>query len=377
MDAQIVIVGGGFYGCCLALYLRSISDRIVLVERHDELLTEASRINQARVHFGFHYPRSFVTALRSRELSVSFARDFEPAVVSDFQMLYAVARHGSKVSTERFSRMFEDMRAPIAPAAPTVAALFASELIAGVFDCTEYAFDWTALRDHLAQRLEASGVRLITGAEAVRVYQRDGYNILELGAGGTIRSELLFNVTYGGLNRLPLASGFAPLPLKYELAEVALVDPPEELAGKAVTVMDGPFFSMMPFPAQQLYSLTHVRYTPHRSWTDTPGEPYRDRASHFPDPPSRWKHMVADAARYMPCLTGTQHRQSLFTAKTVLTRNERDDGRPILLHCHSVEPPFFSVMGGKIDNIYDLFEILPGIDRRFAGAHTSHLFGRG
>ena len=362
MDADIAIVGGGFYGCCLALMLRSVAERVVLVERREALLTEASQVNQARVHAGFHYPRSFVTALRSRELSARFARDFPQAVVNDFQMLYAVARHRSKVSTERFRRMFADMAAPIAPAAPADAALFDPALVEGVFACDEFAFDWTVLQQFLAERLAAQGVKVITGEAALGLDQHDGANVVALGSGRSIRAPLLFNVTYAGLNALPLAGGFAPLPLKYELAEIALLDPPPELSGRAVTVMDGPFFSAMPFPAERLYSLTHVRYTPHRSWVDG-SEP------EALDSPSRWKHMVADAQRFLPCLVGADYRKSLFAVKTVLTRNERDDGRPILLHRHSERPGFFSVMGGKIDNIYDLFDVLPQVDPALAGAH--------
>jgi len=377
MEAEIVIVGGGFYGCCLALFLRSVCERIVLVERHADLLTEASQVNQARVHAGFHYPRSFVTALRSRELSAAFARDFSDAVVTDFQMLYALARHRSKVSTGRFHRMFKDMRAPIAPASAADAALFDPAMIEGVFACTEHAFDWTVLRNRLATRMQAAGIRVVTGEEAVDLVQRDGLNHVELASGRTIGAPLLFNVTYGGLNRLPLAAGFEPLPLKYELAELALVTPPPELAGRAVTVMDGPFFSAMPFPAEQAYSLTHVRYTPHRSWIDGPAGDGAKGAGGpggaVEDPPSRWLHMAADARRYMPCLGAVEYRKSLFATKTVLTRNERDDGRPILLHRHSAEPGFLSVMGGKIDNIYDLFEILPAVDPRLAGAHAGNL----
>ena len=112
-DPDVVIVGGGFFGCCLALFLRSVARRVVLVEQRDELLAHASRVNQARVHTGFHYPRSFVTALRSRELSTRFAADFPEAIRSDFQMLYAIARRRSRVTTARFRRMFEDMGAPI------------------------------------------------------------------------------------------------------------------------------------------------------------------------------------------------------------------------------------------------------------------------
>ena len=61
----------------------------------------------------------------------------------------------------------------------------------------------------------------------------------------------------------------------------------------------------MPFPAERLYSLTHVRYTPHRSWVDG-SEP------EALDSPSRWKHMVADAQRFLPCLVGADYRKSLF-----------------------------------------------------------------
>ena len=57
-----VVIGGGFYGCCLALYLRSISARVLVVEAGPRLMDRASRVNQARVHTGFHYPRSAATA---------------------------------------------------------------------------------------------------------------------------------------------------------------------------------------------------------------------------------------------------------------------------------------------------------------------------
>lgn len=374
-DYDFVIVGGGFYGCCLALYLRSISDRILVVEEQHELLTRASRVNQARVHFGFHYPRSFVTALRSRELSARFAEDFGDAVVDDFQMLYAIARRRSKVSKERFHRMFLDMRAPITLAGQTDTALFNPDLIEGVFNCTEFAFDWTVLRARLESRMAEHGITLWRGEVAEKVSFRDGRCVVDLASGGGATAKALFNVTYAGINPLLMASGFDPLPMKHELAEVALVTPPPELVGKAVTVMDGPFFSMMPYPAEDLYSLTHVRYTPHMSWVDTPGGRSAYAVAEALPKVTRWRHMMMDTRRYLPCAGGLEYQKSLFDVKTVLTRNERDDGRPILLHRHHAGPDFYSVMGGKIDNIYDLFDVLPGLNPAFAGADARFLLG--
>ena len=61
MRVDVMVVGGGFYGCALALHLRRSFERVVIVEREDGLLRRASYNNQARLHNGYHYPRSFRT----------------------------------------------------------------------------------------------------------------------------------------------------------------------------------------------------------------------------------------------------------------------------------------------------------------------------
>ncbi len=374
-DYDVVIIGGGFFGCCLALYLRSICDRILVIEREPDLLTQASRVNQARVHTGFHYPRSFVTALRSARLRDRFAREFSDAVVDDFQMLYGIARRRSKVTAARFHAMFRDMRTPIAPARVGDSALFNPDLVEGVFACDEFAFDWTVLRRALAYRLDHYGIDMLTGRSAQSVLSRAEGCCILLDDGTAATGRYTFNVTYSGLNSLLLASGLPPLPLKHELAEVALIVPPPELAGRGVTLMDGPFFSTMPYPSRGLYSLTHVRYTPHFSWVDRPSERGVLSPPRATMQESRWRHMMLDAQRYLPVLAGLEYRESLVTVKTILTKNEVNDGRPILVHRHQGPGNFYSVLGGKIDNIYDLFEALPELSPAFCGADMRFVIG--
>src|SRR6185295_3702541 len=112
-----------------------------------------------------------------------------------------------------------------------------------------------------------------------------------------ISTPIVINATYSRLNDLLTHSGASAIPVKLELAEMALVEPPPELAGAAVTVMDGPFFSLMPYPSRGLHTLSHVRYTPHCSWQGTDV----DADAVLAEPrESRFSHMVRDAARFVP-----------------------------------------------------------------------------
>lgn len=113
----------------------------------------------------------------------------------------------------------------------------------------------------------------------------------------------------------------------------------------------------MPFPARGLHTLSHVRYTPHLNWNDVEGlDPYEKLKQY--DRATRVDRMVRDVARYIPSLHSATYTDSLFEVKTVLVKNEGDDGRPIFFEKHQNLPGCYSILGGKIDNIYDVLETL-------------------
>jgi hypothetical protein len=62
--------------------------------------------------------------------------------------------------------------------------------------------------------------------------------------------------------------------------------------------------------------------------------------------------------RYLPAMSKARYVESLFEVKTVLTKTESDDARPILFKKHLELPGCYSILGGKIDNIYDILEKL-------------------
>jgi glycine/D-amino acid oxidase-like deaminating enzyme len=194
--------------------------------------------------------------------------------------------------------------------------------------------------------LRAAGVELRLG-EVGRLEGADARGATLSVGGETVRARYAFNCTYGALDAVGvrLRTG-----LKKELAEIALIEPAPAFAGIGVTVMDGPFFSTMPFPARGCHSLSHVRYTPHAAWIDpedavAPSE-------------SRVEAMLRDGARYMPPLARARPLGSLFDIKVVLLRAEQDDARPILFEASPDSPRVISVLGGKIDNVYDVLDVL-------------------
>src|SRR5262249_38483717 len=90
-----LIIGGRLYGCVVALTLARRGKHVVIVEREQKLLARASYNNQARVHQGYHYPRSYLTGLRSAMNFARFVEEFADCIDRDFEHVYAIARDRS------------------------------------------------------------------------------------------------------------------------------------------------------------------------------------------------------------------------------------------------------------------------------------------
>jgi len=358
-QCNAIVVGGGFFGCFIANYLALRMKAVTVIEQEAELFRHASWVNQARIHNGYHYPRSLQTAYRSRANFQSFVQDFPECVESNFTMLYAIGRRQSKVSPRQFERFCNIIGAPWKVARNAYVGLFDPRLIEAVYEVTEYAFDAGILRDTLRRKLNGTGVEIRLNARVDRVEARGKLSRVFLADGSELDTTWLFNCTYAGLKHVRGLSSHCHTPLKQEITEMALIKLPEEIRGLGITVMCGPFFSTMPFPPRSLHTLSHVRYTPHCSWVDTglgSPNPYEVMAA-YPRP-TKSHHMLKDAQRYLPALGRARIVDSMFEVKTLLVRNEIDDGRPILMERSESANTVYSIMGGKIDNIYDVIHRL-------------------
>lgn len=358
-----IVIGGGFYGLRIALHLRTSCNMssVLVLEKEPTLMNRASYVNQARVHNGYHYPRSLLTAYRSRVNRPGFLTDYSSAIVDDFEHFYAIAARGSKINARQFSLFCARIGAFVEPADPALSREFNSSMVEEVFRVHEPAFDARILRDITLDSVsEVGGITILTDTEALGI-RREAGELKVRHSNGETTCSAAFNATYSRINTLRKGSGLAPVPVQHELTEMALVALDSPFRERGVTVMDGPFFSMMPFPDKGLHTLSHVRYTPHTRWRENASttelvDPHQVLTNAVKS--SNFGSMYADVVRYLPGLANMKYRDSIWEVKTVLAKSNLDDSRPILFRRDPELHGVATVMGGKIDNIYDVLEEL-------------------
>ena len=99
-----VIIGAGMYGLYAARKLAISGKKVALIEIEKAPFMRGSYINQARLHNGYHYPRSYATAAKSSMYFERFMKDFGDCVYTEFDQIYAIARDYSWTNSKQFEK---------------------------------------------------------------------------------------------------------------------------------------------------------------------------------------------------------------------------------------------------------------------------------
>ncbi|WP_367926389.1 FAD-dependent oxidoreductase [uncultured Ruthenibacterium sp.] len=370
MKYDKIILGAGLYGLYAALRCGKKGQRILVLERDGGALCRATWINQARVHMGYHYPRSLSTALKSAGYFSRFVQDYGFCIHSRFDQVYATSSSFSWTNAAEFRHFCAaaDIRCDDVPPS----RYFNPGMCDGAFLTTEYTYDAHILRDWFIEQLaDCPTVKIEYNAVPTTIRSQEENWHVEWKT-GSAQAPFLLNATYAGVNDIHQMVGFEPFPIKYELCEIILCTVSPKLENTGITVMDGPFFSIMPFGKTGLHSLTSVTFTPHATSWDTvatfdcqrrsggacrPGSLYN--CNDCPaKPESAWPYMSQLARKYLKEEYGFEYHSSLFSMKPILKASEIDDSRPTVVRQYSNSPRFVSVLSGKINTVYDLDEVL-------------------
>ena len=370
MKYDKIIVGAGLYGLYAAQQCGCRGERVLVLEKDAEPFMRATYINQARVHMGYHYPRSYSTAIKSAHYFERFCQDYGFCLHKEFDQVYATSAHFSWTNAQEFRRFCAaaQIRCDEIP----TERYFNAGQCDGAFLTTEYTYDAQVLKQHFLKEIAAMpNVTVAYRHKPERVEQKG--SVWQVKAGDIMaEAPFLLNATYAGVNELHTMLGLEPFKIKYELCEIILCKVDERLKNTGITVMDGPFFSIMPFGQTEYHSLTSVTFTPHVTSYESlatfdcqqysngkckPGDLYN--CNECPaKPASAWPMMSQLVRKYLKPEYGFEYAGSLFSMKPILKASEIDDSRPTVVRQYTDAPAFVSVLSGKINTVYDLDEVL-------------------
>lgn len=365
-----IIIGAGLYGLYSALFLCERGRKVLVLECDPTPFRRATYINQARVHQGYHYPRSISTAIKSAGYFERFNRDYGFCINREFDKVYATSSQYSWTDGEQFKKFCRAANIPCEELHPD--RFFKPRMCDGAFLTREYTYDAMILRNYFLEKLEPyKNLRIKYGVKLERI-EKQGDLYALFADGEEYRTGFVLNAAYAGTNQILDLAGFEKFKIKYELCEIILCDVNEKLRPYGFTVMDGPFFSIMPFGKTGLHSLTSVTFTPHTtSYDDVPTFACQEKSGGFcstfrlgncndcpAKPETAFPYMANLAKKYLREEFGFTCQSSLYSMKPILMSSEIDDSRPTVIRTYSQNPTFVGVLSGKINTVYDLDEVL-------------------
>lgn len=370
MKYDKIIIGAGIYGLYAALFCAKKGEKILVLEKEEAAFKRATYINQARVHMGYHYPRSYSTAIKSAGYFERFNKDYGFCILSDFDQVYATSQNLSWTNAKEFKKFCTNANIRCDEVAPE--KYFKDGMCDGAFLTTEYTYDAQILKEYFLKEI-AKYDNVVIKYNVIIDAIEENNKLYEIKAKEeTYVSGYILNATYSSVNQILNKLGFEQFKIKYELCEIILCKVSEKFQKVGFTIMDGPFFSIMPFGKTGYHSLTSVAFTPHMvCHKNLPSFPCQSKSKGYcskenlgncneciAKPKSAWDYMSTLAKKYLKEEYGFEYVTSLFSMKPILRASEIDDSRPTVIKIFTENPTFVSVLSGKINTIYDLDEVL-------------------
>lgn len=365
-----IVIGGGIFGCYAALWLAGRGARVALLEKETRLFQKASLVNQARLHGGYHYPRSLATAAMSDEHKERFTAEHRAFINFSFEKYYAIEKFGSFTDARQFERFCE--RLNIRCERITEHPLFNFHRLEALYRTEEYSFDPVLLGEYYRQRVENEANIQVFKPAVLESANPDGafwqVKVRYQEQPILLESPVVINATYAATNAINRLFEVRELDLTHEISEIAFVTS-RQFGERGLTVMDGAFGSIMPYGLSGLLSLSSVAYTHHKiSYDHLPRfdcqQPETDPACR-PEapgicttcprrPPGNARKMLSQMRQYFAEQVEFEYLFSYFTIKSKLQANYIDDGRPTEIAQLREAPRFYCLFAGKINSIYEI-----------------------
>lgn len=348
MSREVIIVGAGIFGCELALQFESAGYHVTVVEKESEILTGASRLNQNRLHWGYHYPRSRETALQASSAYQDFTTRFSSAIRTGEESFYCVSKNDSLVSFEEYIKFCGDLDLfyQIIPSSTLKKSLNIDLVHKDILSTTEAVFDIDLIKRELNRLLSRSRIKCLYKTK-VRKISAGSINHVILEDGKVLEAGIIINCTYSDINNILDREDFQ-IPLKFQNVILPLLHCGVKIP--AMTIMDGRFCSILPKGlTAETYILSNVGTSVLQEKSSIDELDEIESYDRF----SSAKAVYESCLDYFPALTKASVVDSWIVRKALLTN--RDDRRVSSVF-QIPETSIYSVLQGKISTSRLVFE---------------------
>lgn len=365
---DVVIIGAGIYGIEASMHSKLKNKKVLVVEKENDIFLGASYTNQARLHNGYHYPRSYETVQEVVDTFESFAEKYKFAINSKFKSIYAIAKEGSQVNAEQFEKFCDDFKIPYKRVNPDL--YFKPNTVEAAYETVEYVFDSQKTKQFYLRKLkDYKNITFKINSFIEKVKKEKESYLLTLNTGKIVKTPYVINTTYAAVNTINRLFNEEYYEIKYQLCEMILGK--WNVEDLSITVMDGKFFSCMPFGKNDIQTLTTVGHTPHETCYEHLPKFKCQENNEFcsserigncnlcpKKPKTRFDDMMKIYKTFMKDDFKYEYGKSLFTIKPTLISSEVDDGRPTIVKKYREKPTYVSCLSGKFSTIYMLDEFL-------------------
>lgn len=368
---SVCVIGCGIFGAEVALQAAQAGFRVTVYEARDEILTGASRNNQNRLHLGFHYPRDLETGRQCIRGFQRFVERYPECIRDGFPNGYFIADEGSLTTPDAFTDFCERLGVPYTPIMSGEFPVEVRGASTGIL-CDEVVYDCGLLRELVARRLECSGVEVATGNGVRSLSETASGFRVGLQDGSSVHADAVVNCCYADINRLTEQLGHPTSEREYEYTVVPIIRLDIPKAG--ITVMDGPFMTILPYGKSDdflLYAVDNtvvarsVEQQLDAAWLDPDTSPFAamDRESFF-------RRMLDTCSQFVPALVRAEMVDCLQGPRMVLARNDATDARPSLINSYGDR--YHTVFSGKIDHcVWVAEEVRARLEHGFDRSATS------
>ena len=325
---KILVVGGGIFGIVTAVDFAKKGYDVTLHEELDEVMKCASSINQYRLHKGYHYPRSKITAYECLRSVKQFNTRFAHSIINgNTEHYYSIAKENSFINGGQYIKFLDEVGLDYKIVEPFKNADVTVKV-------EEELFDHKILRQQLIDDMNYYNVNVKLNHTTTKDdFENFDYVIIS---------------TYSRINDLVDKKR----KYQFEVCEKPVVKLPLKYKNKSVVVMDGPFMCFDPYGQDGLHVLGNVVHAIHgtnvgyKPMINNKLKDYLNNGVIENPKITKIEKFIETANEYFDGFEDLEHIGSMYTIRTVLSDREHDDARPTMVTQESEKT--FSIFSGKI-----------------------------